>query len=140
MYAFEMVLILLVLFDTFQISGISLVSIGIWFKVDPDILEYINVSLTTDEAYIMTAANILIAFGAIVFTIAFCGCFGTLCNSRFLLGIVSYIANVYLFQYTSVHEKYIYIFVLADQYNPTTQMCFEDFLRRLSLHSSFLHY
>ena len=79
-------------FTTFlflQLSGVAVLGVGIWILVDPDLQDYIDVIHVTDEEYFKYAAYILIAFGAFVLVVGFCGCCGAIRNSKCMLGFVS---------------------------------------------------
>lgn len=73
----------------FQLSGVAILGVGIWFLVDPNLQDYIDVIHTSDEEYFRNAAYLLIAFGAFIFLVGFSGCCGAIRNSKCLLGFVS---------------------------------------------------
>ncbi|KAK7098302.1 tetraspanin-18-like [Littorina saxatilis] len=79
--------LLLIAFNfVFWLSGVAILGVGIWILVDPNLQDYIDVIHTTDEEYFKNAAYILIAFGAFIFLVGFCGCCGAIRNSKCLLG------------------------------------------------------
>ena len=82
-----------------QLSGVAILGVGIWILADPNLEDYIEVIHTTDQEYFKITAYILIAFGAFVFLVGFCGCCGAIRNSKCLLGFVS------TFQYLFTNSK-----------------------------------
>lgn len=70
----------------FWLSGVAILGVGIWILVDPNLQDYQDVIHVTDEEYFKKAAYILLAFGAFVFLVGFCGCCGAIRNSKCLLG------------------------------------------------------
>uniref|UniRef100_K1RU12 Tetraspanin n=1 Tax=Magallana gigas TaxID=29159 RepID=K1RU12_MAGGI len=79
---------LLILFNIlFWLSGAALLGLGIWFKVDKNINSYLDViEVDTEDPYFDYAVYVLIAFGAFVFLVGFCGCCGAVRESKCLLG------------------------------------------------------
>lgn len=79
--------ILLIAFNfIFWLSGVAILGVGIWILADPNLQDYIEVIHSKDEQYFRNAAYILIAFGAFIFLVGFCGCCGAIRNSKCLLG------------------------------------------------------
>lgn len=79
--------ILLIAFNfVFWLSGVAILGVGIWILADPNLQDYIDVIHSSDEEYFRNAAYLLIAFGAFVFLVGFCGCCGAIRNSKCLLG------------------------------------------------------
>lgn len=81
---------LLIAFNfVFWLSGAAILGVGIWILVDPDIEDYQEVisDATDDDQFLETAAYILIAFGAFVFLVGFCGCCGAIRSSKCLIGL-----------------------------------------------------
>ncbi|KAL8606207.1 hypothetical protein ACOMHN_043425 [Nucella lapillus] len=70
----------------FWLSGVAILGVGIWILVDPSLQDYQEVIHVTGEEYFKKAAYILLAFGAFVFLVGFCGCCGAIRNSKCLLG------------------------------------------------------
>ncbi|XP_076451071.1 CD9 antigen-like [Babylonia areolata] len=70
----------------FWLSGVAILGVGIWILVDPNLQDYLDVIHVSDEEYFKKAAYILLAFGAFVFLVGFCGCCGAIRNSKCLLG------------------------------------------------------
>ncbi|KAK3791516.1 hypothetical protein RRG08_061529 [Elysia crispata] len=82
--------ILLITFNfIFWLSGAAVLGVGIWILVDPEIEDYQEVisDATDDDQFLKTAAYILIAFGAFVFLVGFCGCCGAIRSSKCLIGL-----------------------------------------------------
>ncbi|XP_069133003.1 CD82 antigen-like [Argopecten irradians] len=79
---------LLIIFNiVFWLSGGAILGVGIWFLVDKNISSYFTVvDIDTTDSYFKYAAYILIAFGAFVFLVGFCGCCGAIRGSKCLLG------------------------------------------------------
>ncbi|XP_022334593.1 CD82 antigen-like [Crassostrea virginica] len=79
---------LLILFNIiFWLCGAALLGLGIWFKVDKNINSYLDViKVDTEDPYFDYAVYVLIAFGAFIFLVGFCGCCGALRESKCLLG------------------------------------------------------
>jgi len=72
----------------FWLSGVAILSVGVWILVDKGLEEYLDVvkDAMGDEDTLRTAAYILIGFGAFVFLVGFCGCCGAIRRSKCLLG------------------------------------------------------
>jgi hypothetical protein len=68
---------------------VAILGVGIWILADPNLQDYIDVIHGTDEQYFRQAAYLLIAFGAFIFLVGFCGCCGAIRKSKCLLGFVS---------------------------------------------------
>ncbi|GFN87725.1 hypothetical protein PoB_001423100 [Plakobranchus ocellatus] len=82
--------LLLIIFNfIFWLSGAAILAVGIWILVDPEIEEYQEVitDATDDDQFLEIAAYILIAFGALVFLVGFCGCCGAIRSSKCLIGL-----------------------------------------------------
>jgi len=80
---------LLLMFNLiFWLSGVAILSVGVWILVDKGLEEYLDVvkDAMGDEDTLRTAAYILIGFGAFVFLVGFCGCCGAIRRSKCLLG------------------------------------------------------
>nr|KAG5699240.1 hypothetical protein BaRGS_012761 [Batillaria attramentaria] len=75
-----------ILSELLVLSGVAILGVGIWILADPNLQDYIDVIHTEDEEYFRNAAYLLIAFGAFVFLVGFCGCCGAIRNSKCLLG------------------------------------------------------
>ncbi|XP_013396016.1 CD9 antigen isoform X2 [Lingula anatina] len=80
---------MLIVFNTiFWLSGAAVLGVGIWLRIDPSILKYQQVvSIDSEDPMLEYAAYALIAAGAFVFLVGFCGCCGALRESKFMLGM-----------------------------------------------------
>ena len=73
-----------------QLSGVAILGVGIWLRVDESVLELIDfVEIDESDPLLKYAALVLIAVGSLVFVVGFVGCLGALKANRFLLGLVS---------------------------------------------------
>lgn len=70
----------------FWLSGVAILGVGVWILVDPNLQDFIDVVHITEDEHFRNAAYILIAFGAFIFLVGFCGCCGAIRNSKCLLG------------------------------------------------------
>ncbi|KAK6190971.1 hypothetical protein SNE40_002726 [Patella caerulea] len=80
---------LLILFNIiFLISGIAILGVGIWLRVDPRVLQMQDlISLDSENPNLEIAAYILIGFGGIVLLVSVFGFCGGIQESRCLLGL-----------------------------------------------------
>ncbi|XP_074659738.1 CD82 antigen-like [Tubulanus polymorphus] len=79
--------ILLIVFNfVFWLSGAAILGVGIWLRVDPGILQYLNI-IQTEDQYLSLASYILIGLGCFVFIVGFFGCCGAIKESRCMLGM-----------------------------------------------------
>ena len=74
-----------------QLLGCGLLALGIWMLVDKNISSRVDIKETLDDGGNMLkySAYVIIGAGAIIFFVAFCGCFGAWKENRCLLGTVS---------------------------------------------------
>ncbi|KAL5007889.1 hypothetical protein ScPMuIL_016695 [Solemya velum] len=80
---------LLVFFNLiFMVSGAAVLGIGIWVRVDPDVVHMQNlIELDTDDKYLTLGSWVLIGFGAMVLLVGVFGCVGGLTRNRCFLGL-----------------------------------------------------
>jgi len=72
----------------FFIAGAAILGVGLWVKFDKNFENIASVTVIGNVASLLnTAAYVLIAFGAIIFVVGFCGCCGAIKESKCLIGV-----------------------------------------------------
>lgn len=72
----------------FWLSGAAILGVGIWFKVDPSIINKFQIYESgQNDPYLSIAGWVLIGVGAFVFVVGFFGCCGAIKESKCLLGL-----------------------------------------------------
>jgi hypothetical protein len=76
------------------LSGAAILGVGIWFKVDPSIINKFQVYESgQNDPYLSIAGWVMVGVGAFVFIVGFFGCCGAIKESKCLLGFVSIILS-----------------------------------------------
>ena len=69
-----------------QMTGLATLAGGIWFLVDPSILDYLNIAdLGRHGVLGTTIAAVTITIGGLMTTVCFYGLFGACCNNQCML-------------------------------------------------------
>ncbi|CAD5112261.1 unnamed protein product [Dimorphilus gyrociliatus] len=70
----------------FWLSGLAIAAIAVWILVDPNMLNYIDLSNEIlDKDYAKYALYVMIGVGVFVLAVGFCGCCGALTESVWML-------------------------------------------------------
>jgi len=73
-----------------QVTGLGVLGIGIWMKIDPTIVNFLHVvNIDQSDALIDHAAMLFIIVGGLVCVVGFVGCVGAIRRSQLLLFVVS---------------------------------------------------
>ena len=72
-----------------QLCGCVLLGVGIWLRVDRDILDYLEIiNVDRDDPYLDYTAYVIITIGCVIFLIGLCGCCGAYQESGCMLATV----------------------------------------------------
>lgn len=80
---------MLIIFNIiFWLSGCALLGVGIWLRVDKNILEIMQLTqINSQDQMLDYAAYLIIAVGAFVFLVGFLGCCGAIKENKCCLGL-----------------------------------------------------
>lgn len=80
---------LLIIFNIiFWLSGCAILGVGIWMRVDPNVLNSLKVfNVDPSDSLVEYAAYLFIALGAFVFLVGFLGCCGAIKENKCMLGL-----------------------------------------------------
>lgn len=121
---------LLILFNfIFWLCGATVLGIGIWFLVDKNISDKIEiVQINSGDPYFKYAAYLFIAFGGFVFIVGFAGMCGAIRASKCLLGF--YIFFVLLVIFAEIAAAILLILYKIEIEDKITQLLQDNIKKR----------